>query len=111
MYHRDPWRLCPGEQRALLPSASQETPMLAFRIALAGAMAILVAPAAALATNADGATPTATPLLVELAVAIVVVGGLLARRPFAHLLRAAVARFARRRVGRASTVQPHHPRR
>ena len=74
--------------------------MLAFRIALAGAMAILVAPAAALATNADGATPTAAPLLVELGVAVAVVGGLLARRPFAHLLRAAVARLARRRVAR-----------
>ena len=40
--------------------------MLAFRIALAGAVAALAAPAAALATNADGATPTATPLLLEL---------------------------------------------
>ena len=40
--------------------------MLACRIALAGAMAVLAAPAAAFATNADGATPTATPLLVEL---------------------------------------------
>ena len=59
--------------------------MLAHRIAVAAAaMAVLAAPAAAFATNSDGATPTATPLLLELAVAALVVGGLLARRRLAH---------------------------
>ena len=62
--------------------------MLAFRIVLAGAMTVLAAPAAAFATNADGATPSATPLLVELAVAAAVALGLLARRRVAHLARA-----------------------
>ena len=57
--------------------------MLAYRIALAGAAAVLAAPATAFATNADGATPTATPLILELAAAALVVGGVLARR---HLM-------------------------
>ena len=35
--------------------------MLAHRIALAAAIAVLAAPATAFASNADGATPTATP--------------------------------------------------
>ena len=75
--------------------------MHAFRIALAGAMAALAAPAAALATNADGATPTATPLLLELAVAAVVVVGLLARRRVASLARASWSRIrALRRLPR-----------
>ena len=74
--------------------------MLAFRIALAGAMAALTAPAAALATNADGATPTATPLLAELAVAALVVVTLLARRRVARLARAAASRLAQVRAGR-----------
>ena len=68
--------------------------MLAFRIALAGAIAALAAPAAALATNADGATPTATPLLLELAVAALVVAGLVARRRIVRLARAAASRLA-----------------
>ena len=75
--------------------------MIAFRIALAGAMAALVAPAAALATNADGATPTATPLLLELAVAALVVVGLLAHRRLASLVRASWSRIrALRRLPR-----------
>jgi hypothetical protein len=69
--------------------------MPAFRIALAGAMAVLAAPAAALATNADGATPTATPLLAELAVAALVVVALLARRRLAHLAPATWSWLAR----------------
>ena len=48
--------------------------MLAHRIALTAAIAVLAAPATAFATNADGATPTATPLILELAVAALVVG-------------------------------------
>jgi hypothetical protein len=68
--------------------------MLAFRIALAGAIATLAAPAAALATNADGATPTATPLLLELAVAGIVVAGVVARRRVVRLAHAAAARLA-----------------
>ena len=67
--------------------------MSVFRIALAGAVATLAGPATALATNADGATPTATPLLLELAVAALVVGGLLARRRVASLARASVERI------------------
>ena len=67
--------------------------MSVFRIALAGAVAALAAPATALATNADGATPTATPLLLELAVAALVVAGLLARRRLASLARASVGRI------------------
>jgi len=67
--------------------------MQAFRIALAGAMALLATPATALATNADGATPTATPLLLELAVAALVVAGLLARRHLASLARASGSRI------------------
>ena len=75
--------------------------MLAFRIALAGAIAALAAPAAALATNADGATPTATPLLLELAVAALVVAGLVARRRILRLARAAASRLAQARsIGR-----------
>ena len=81
--------------------------MLAFRIALAGAIAVLAAPAAALATNADGATPTATPLLLELAVAALVVTGLAARRRVARLARAAAARLAQLKAGRR---QPRHAR-
>lgn len=66
--------------------------MLALRIALAGAFAALAAPAAAFATNADGATPTATPLILELGVAGLVVAGLLARRRVASLARASWSR-------------------
>ena len=77
--------------------------MLAYRIALAGAIAVLTAPATAFATNADGATPTATPLILELAVAALVAGGLLARRRVAALARAAVSRFAQFRASR----RPH----
>jgi len=77
--------------------------MLAFRIALAGAIATLAAPAAALATNADGATPTATPLLLELGVAALVLVGLLARRRVAQLVRAGWSRVkAVRRLPRAA---------
>ncbi len=61
--------------------------MLAYRIALAGAAAVLAAPATAFATNADGATPTATPLIWELGVAALVVGALLARRHVMSLAR------------------------
>lgn len=68
--------------------------MLAYRIALAGAIAVLTAPASAFATNADGATPTATPLIVEFAVAAFVVGGLVARRRVIALARAAASRLA-----------------
>jgi hypothetical protein len=71
--------------------------MLALRIALAGAIATLAAPAAALATNADGATPTATPLLLELAMAALVVAGLVARRRVVRLARAAGSRLAQLR--------------
>lgn len=81
--------------------------MLAFRIALAGALAALVAPAAAFATNADGATPTATPLIFELGVAGLVVAGLLARRRLASLARASWSRIkAIRRLPRAARF-PH----
>ena len=66
--------------------------MLAFRIALAAAIAALAAPAAAFATNADGATPTATPLILELGLAGIVVIGLLARRRVASLARASWSR-------------------
>ena len=77
--------------------------MPAFRITLAGAMAALAAPAAALATNADGATPTATPLLLELAVAALVVVSLVARRRLASLARATWPRIrALRRLPRAA---------
>ena len=69
--------------------------MLAHRIALTVAIVVLAAPATALATNADGATPTATPLLVELAVAALVVLGLVARRRVAQLARAAASRLPR----------------
>jgi hypothetical protein len=77
--------------------------MLAFRIVLAGATAVLMAPAAAFATNADGATPSATPLLVELAVAAAVAGGLLARRRLAPLARASWSRATRLRANRRLT--------
>jgi hypothetical protein len=74
--------------------------MLAYRIALAGAIAVLTAPATAFATNADGATPTATPLILELVVAALVAGGLLARRRVAALARSAATRFAQVRAKR-----------
>jgi hypothetical protein len=74
--------------------------MLAFRIVLAGATFLLAVPAAAFATNADGATPTATPLLAELAVAAAVVVGLIARRRVAHLARAGWSRLAQSRASR-----------
>jgi hypothetical protein len=77
--------------------------MLAFRIVLAGATAVLMAPAAALATNADGATPSATPLLVELAVVATVAVGLLTRRRVAQLARASWSRLTYRRAGRRVT--------
>jgi hypothetical protein len=70
--------------------------MLAFRIVLAGAIAALAAPAAAFATNADGATPTATPLLVGLVVVATVAVGLLAHRPLARLTRTTWSRLAHR---------------
>ena len=72
--------------------------MLAHRVALAAAIAILAAPATALAANADGATPTATPLILELSVAVLVAGGLLARHRIAGYARAVAARVARLRV-------------
>lgn len=72
--------------------------MLAHRIALTAAITVLAAPATAFATNADGATPTATPLIVELAVAALVVGGIAARRRVAGLVRAVAARLARLRA-------------
>ena len=68
--------------------------MLAFRIAVAGAVAALAAPAAAVARNADGATPTATPLLLELAVAALVVAGVVARRRVVRFAHAAASRLA-----------------
>ena len=68
--------------------------MLAYRIALAGAIAVLAAPATAFATNADGATPTATPLILELAVAALAIGGLLARRRVMGLARGIKWRLA-----------------
>jgi hypothetical protein len=74
--------------------------MLAHRIALAAAIAVLAAPATAFATNADGATPTATPLIAELAVAALVIGALGARRRVAALARSAVSRLARLRPHR-----------
>jgi hypothetical protein len=74
--------------------------MLAYRIALAGVIAVLTAPATAVAANADGATPTATPLIVELAVAALVVGGLVARRRVVALVRSAAARVTHRRPQR-----------
>jgi len=72
--------------------------VLAFRIALAGAAVVLAVPAAAFATNADGATPTATPLILELAAAALVVGGLLARRHVMSLARATRSRLAQLRA-------------
>ena len=77
--------------------------MLAFRIVLAGTTAVLMAPAAALAANADGATPSATPLLVELAVAAAVAVGLLTRRRVAQLARASWSRLIEWRAGRRVT--------
>jgi hypothetical protein len=74
--------------------------MLAFRIVLAGATAVLAAPAAAFATNADGATPTATPLLLELVVAAAIAVGLVARRRVAHAARAGWSRLAQWRASR-----------
>jgi hypothetical protein len=44
------------------------------------------------------ATPSATPLLVELVVASLAVAGLLARRPVARAMREARARLAQRRA-------------
>jgi MYXO-CTERM domain-containing protein len=78
--------------------------MLAYRIAFAGAIAVLAAPATAFAANADGATPTATPLIVELAVAALVVGGLVARRRVAALARAVAHRVVQHRPQRQPRV-------
>ncbi|MEO8691106.1 MAG: hypothetical protein ABI611_23200 [Solirubrobacteraceae bacterium] len=78
--------------------------MLAYRIALTGAIAVLTAPASAFAANADGATPTATPLIVELTVAAFVVGGLVARRRVIALARAAASRLAHLRPARHARV-------
>ena len=80
--------------------------MLAFRIVLAGATAVLMAPAAAFAANADGATPSAAPLLVELAVAAAVAVGLLARRRVAHLARAGRSRLAESGARAAGSLVP-----
>lgn len=82
--------------------------MLAHRIALAGALAMLAAPATAFATNADGATPTATPLGLELAVAVLVAGGLLARRRITGFARAAASRIARRRARPRRSLARRH---
>ena len=71
--------------------------MLAHRIALSAAIAVLAAPATAFATNADGATPTATPLILELGVAVLVVGGLLVRRRVMGLARGVKWRLAQLR--------------
>ena len=78
--------------------------MLVHRIALTAALAVLAAPSAAFATNADGATPTATPLLVEIAVAAMVAGGLLARRRISGFARAAASRVASRQPARRARV-------
>jgi hypothetical protein len=78
--------------------------MLAYRIAFAGAIAVLAAPATALAANADGATPTAAPLIVELAVATLVVGGLVSRRHIGALVRSVAARVTQRRPQRRARV-------
>ena len=72
--------------------------MLAYRIALAAAIAVLAAPATAFATNADGATPTATPLIIELAAAALVVVGLFARRHVMSLGRGVKWRLTQLRV-------------
>jgi hypothetical protein len=81
--------------------------MLALRIALATALAALAAPAAALAINADGATPTATPLILELGLAALVVAGLLARHRVASFARSSWSRAkAIRRAPRAARA-PH----
>jgi hypothetical protein len=77
--------------------------MLAHRIALAALIVVLAAPATAFAANADGATPTATPLIAELAVAALVIAAVVARRRVAALARAAGSRLAH--------LRPHrHPR-
>ncbi len=80
--------------------------MLAYRIALTGAIAVLAAPATALASNAGGATPTATPLLVELAVAAVVAGAVLARRRLTAFARAGASRLAQQRARRHPARRP-----
>jgi hypothetical protein len=67
--------------------------MLASRIAVATTLAVLVAPAAAFAAHGNHG-PSATPLLVELAAAGLVLAGLLARRPLAGLARRAWSRLA-----------------
>ncbi len=74
--------------------------MLAFRIALAGAAAVLAAPAAAFATNAHGATPSATPLLLELVAAVAVAVSLVARRRVTRLARAGWSQLAQWRASR-----------
>ena len=77
--------------------------MFAHRIALAAAIAVLAAPATAFASNADGATPTATPLIAELALAAFAIAAVAARRRVAALARSAGSRLAR--------LRPHrHPR-
>jgi len=77
--------------------------MLARRIAVTTATAVLAAPSAALAADAV-AHPSATPLLVELATVLVVATGLLSRRRIARLGRSSWSRVAdrvrRRRVAR-----------
>jgi hypothetical protein len=75
--------------------------MLAARIAVASAAAVLAAPAAALAAHSRGTHgPSATPLLVELAVVAAAALAMLARRPATHVLRAALAKLADRRAHR-----------
>jgi hypothetical protein len=84
--------------------------MLASRIAVATTLAVLVAPAAAFAAHGNHG-PSATPLLVELSAAGIVVAGLVARRPLAGLARGAWSRLAqwassRRLPGRAQASRP-----
>ena len=73
--------------------------MLAHRIAvLAAAIAVLAAPATAFATNADGATPTATALIAAVAIVALVASGLLARHRVMRLARTARSRLAQLRA-------------
>jgi len=67
--------------------------MLARRIAVTTATGVLAAPSAALAAH-GAAHPSATPLLVELAAAVIVATGLLVRRRVVRLARSSWSRAA-----------------
>ena len=73
------------------------------RIAGIVATAVLAAPAVAHAANHQGATPSATPLIVELAAAALILTLVIVRRPLARLVRATFRRLAQRRAGERVT--------